>query len=301
MNVAQLLIVTIYCHLYPDPHFLTLKGDSFSFHGECDLVLLKSPGFLSGRGLDIHVRTTRVDSSTMSYSYISDAALSIGNDVLEVSGGDGSIIINGAEVKYEQGSSLVSSTTSSFAEFTIRKTFKGTYNNIHVYTLDLHNHGSIQIRSNSKTGMLFVDVTGYFPDGEGLLGASSTAAADDDHQHSSRKLLARDGKTDLFGEWNAHGEEWQVRPSLDSKLFQKNRAPQYPAGCSYEVSQQHKAHLRRRRLMDSGMDKVVEGNIARNVCAHASAKHKQFCIDDVMATGDLEIAEDPFYHSGQQQ
>ena len=265
---------------------------------------LEKKGILnSSKYIFIPEERARHNAPAAGYSYISDAALSIGNDVLEVSGGDGSIIINGAEVKYEQGSSLVSSTTSSFAEFTIRKTFKGTYNNIHVYTLDLHNHGSIQIRSNSKTGMLFVDVTGYFPDGEGLLGASSTAAADDDHQHSSRKLLARDGKTDLFGEWNAHGEEWQVRPSLDSKLFQKNRAPQYPAGCRYEeaASQQQKSRLRRRRrLMDSGIDKVVDANDARNVCAHASAQYKQFCIDDVMATGDFEIAEDPFY-SGQQQ
>jgi hypothetical protein len=66
-----------------DPHFETFNGEAFSYHGECDLVMMKSPSFASGLGLYVHIRTTRIDNAR-SYSYISAAAVRIGkNDVLE--------------------------------------------------------------------------------------------------------------------------------------------------------------------------------------------------------------------------
>jgi len=40
---------------------------------------------------------------------------------------------------------------------------------------------------------------------------------------------------------------------------------------------------------------------ARKTCAKSSGGDdnimNQFCFNDVMATGDLELAEDPFYHA----
>ena len=35
---------------------------------------------------------------------------------------------------------------------------------------------------------------------------------------------------------------------------------------------------------------------AEKACVRATGEKKQFCIDDVMATGDLELAEDSFYN-----
>ena len=150
---------------------------------------------------------------------------------------------------------------------------------------------SIEIRVNLKTGMIFVDVSGSFPeDTVGLLGSPHHDA-----------LLARDGKTDLTGDWNTFGEEWQVQ-SDEPKLFQdKNRVPQHPAGCIYE-SQQVKSNLRhRRRLMvdsaGTGSDEEATAvEAAEKACVRATGEKKQFCIDDVMATGDLELAEDSFYN-----
>jgi hypothetical protein len=66
-----------------DPHFETFNGEAFSYHGECDLVMMKSPSFASGLGLYVNIRTTRIDNARISYSYISAAAVRIGNDVLK--------------------------------------------------------------------------------------------------------------------------------------------------------------------------------------------------------------------------
>ena len=68
---------------------------------------------------------------------------------------------------------------------------------------------SIQIRANLKTGMLFVDMIGNFNDSVGLMGRAGITKG---------FLLARDGATNLAGEWNTFGEEWQVHNN-EPKLF----------------------------------------------------------------------------------
>jgi hypothetical protein len=55
--------------------------------------------------------------------------------------------------------------------------------------------------------MLFVDVFGVLPDCIGLMGYAGKPYG----------LFARDGKTDLTGEWNSFGEEWQVQD--DDPIF----------------------------------------------------------------------------------
>jgi hypothetical protein len=56
--------------------------------------------------------------------------------------------------------------------------------------------------------------------------------------------------------------------------------------------------LRRRLLLDSVDEAALEMD-ARKACAKSVGGDdtimNQFCFDDVMATGDLELAEDPFY------
>jgi len=256
--------------------------------------MMASKEFADGLGIDVHIRTTRVDNPRMSYSYISGTAVKIGTDILEVQD-DGSIIVNG-EDEFLLKDAEAETAGTTFAGYPITKTMKGTKRNIFVYDLALDVDGgdkSIEIRVNLKTGMIFVDVAGSFPkDTVGLLGSPHHDA-----------LLARDGKTDLTGDWNTFGEEWQVQ-SDEPKLFQdKNRVPQHPAGCIYE-SQQVKSNLRhrhRRRLMvdsaGTGSDEEATAvEAAEKACVRATGEKKQFCIDDVMATGDLELAEDSFYN-----
>ncbi len=46
---------------------------------------------------------------------------------------------------------------------------------------------------------------------------------------------------------------------------------------------------------DPAEDKEFDLAAAVRACANSNPKMKQFCIQDVLATGDLDIAEDPLY------
>ena len=214
------------------------------------------------------------------YSYISGAAVKIGEDILEVNQ-EGVLHVNG-ESNVPGNAGMVFAGLHGLTKFT-----KGVKNRIIVYDLDLGDNKSIQIRANKKNGMLFVDVNGAFLDSEGLLGAAPARGGG---------LVARDGVTDLTGHWNTYGEEWQVN-EVDPKLFQDTeRHPQFPETCSYTAKDIGKTHVRhRRRLAES--DKVgIEA--ATDACSHLSSEElREFCIFDVMATGDLDLVEDPFYTS----
>ena len=275
-----------------DPHFTTFNGKSFSFHGECDLVVLASPKFALGLGLDVHIRTTRVDSFSHSYSYISGVAIRIGEDVLEVTE-DGEIVVNGANFMDDDLSAV-------FGGYFITKSLKGSKKNIVVYDLSLSNANpseSIQIRCNSRSRMIFLDVflDDMFYETRGLLGTGTPGI--------DTGILSRDGQRNLDGYWNTFGEEWQVTVD-EPKLFQENRAPQHPRGCIYEsqskISGRKKDNLRR-RLMTVGSNKEAYAAItldkATMACNASVGKKKDFCIGDIMATGSLELAEDPFYLS----
>ena len=99
----------------------------------------------------------------MSYSYISNAAVQVGNDVLEVLE-DGKVLINGDSFALDHDSTI------RFRQYELVKTKKGSKKNIISYELDLGNGRLISIRSNTNSGMLFVDVDGNFADSKGLLG-----------------------------------------------------------------------------------------------------------------------------------
>lgn len=267
-----------------DPHVDPVMADPYSIHPQCEMILTKSENFKSGLGLDVFIRTTRVDKPNhMSYSYISGAAVKIGPDVVEVQE-DGSLIFNGNDEFLNDDIA----TLEFGGSFSLTKTMKGKKNNVFVYDLKLgtgsNDDMSIQIRANIRTGMIFVHVSGPFPnDSVGLLGSPLHTA-----------LFGRDGKTDLTNHWNALGEDWQVR-SHEPKLFQdKNYVPQFPAGCIYEEQAVLKSNLRR-RLKD--VELLVSPDEAEEACARASGTKKKFCIDDVLATGDVELADDSFYYA----
>jgi hypothetical protein len=267
-----------------DPHFRASNGQVFSYHGECDLVLMSSNDHASAfLGIDVHVRTTRIDNPSMSFSYISSAAVKIGEEVMEVSEND-DVFFN----KGDKFTNFDAKSTTSFAGYTLTQSFKGRKRNIVVYSLDLLEDGrSIEIRVNKNVGMVYVDINGYYDDSTGLVGASEQAGL----------LLSRDGAVDLAGQWNTLGEEWQVR-NTEPKLFRENRAPQYPAGCIYEQFAR-KNNVRgaskqanRRRLMDIN---VVSREDAIKACSKSTVQFMEYCVDDVMVSGDVEVAEDSFY------
>ena len=203
--------------------------------------------------------------------------------VMEVSENDDIFFNKGYKVSFDAKS------TVSFAGYTLTQSFKGRKRNIAVYSLDLLEDGrSIEIRVNKNVGMVYVDIKGYFDDRIGLVGTSEQDGL----------LLSRDRAVDLTGQWNTLGEEWQVR-NTEPKLFRENRAPQYPAGCVYEQFAKNanfrggaREQANRRRLMDFN---VVSREDAIKACSKSTVQFMEYCVDDVMVSGDVEVAEDSFY------
>ena len=284
-----------------DPHFKLINGNYMSYHGQCDILLSRIDSFASGLGLEIHIRTTRVDRSISAYSYISGAAVRIGSDVVEVLE-SGMLLINGDDadmqlIKEEEGRGYPAMTHTSLliSGFKIKSSAKGTHRRIFIHDLDLGNRNSIQIRANNLTGMLSVDLVGEeFGNSVGLL-SGKIAAHPAANAYNQDTLLGRgeDGllMTDSVGYWNSCAESWQIK-GTDHKLFHDtNRFPQYPAGCVY-----NKKKLRRRLLDGSGDDSIVSLEVAMNLCAGKVAKKREYCIFDIMATGDLELVDDPSYN-----
>jgi hypothetical protein len=270
-----------------DPHFKTFQDIFFSYHAACDILLLTSVI----HEVMVQIRTTRVDTHRqLSYSYISQAAVKIQDVILEVSA-DGTLLING-----EDSSDFVpSSIAGGYAGLT--KTIKGTKRNIISYKVDLGSGRSIDLRSNTKTGMMYIDVDGHFSDSKGLLGPSEG----EDHG-----LYSRDGTImDMAagGAYNSYSESWQVL-SDEPMLFQEARSPQHPAGCRYTAATNTNKEDEdgvsgvspnlRRRLTDAV---ELSKDEAMKACADAvPGEKKDFCVMDVMLTGDLDAAEDEFYY-----
>jgi hypothetical protein len=256
-----------------DPHFTTWHGDKFSYHGACDLVLLHAPSFGSKHhvhhkqhhwvqsvpalGLDIHIRTKHRHS----FSYITNTAIRIGNDILEITN-------RKEEPHYLNGMPNVElpATLSGY-----KVTHKWDTHKLHTYHIDLHNdHESIIVRVLKD----FVSISikhgkeEDFGDSLGLMGSF----------HSGERL-ARDGVTNMDENVDAFGQEWQVRDT-ESVLFQTLALPQYPAQCIPPPA------TRRRRRLGEG----VTLQDAEAACAYVAPEDFDFCVFDVMATNDKDMA-----------
>ena len=94
-------------------------------------------------------------------------------------------------------------------------------------------------------------------------------------------------------EVNAFGESWQVKDT-DRHLFSKERSPQHPEKCLYDMKQVLQESTGRSRALKQLHQ--ISREEATNVCKfHRLAPMRKFCVDDVMLTGDIEYAKDDFY------
>jgi hypothetical protein len=236
-----------------DPHLTTWKGHHFTYNGACDLVFLHSDKFGDGLGIDIHLRTKH----RRQFSYVSDTAVRIGADILEVSGRR--YYLNGIEM---------ADLPTTLGGFTVR--YKKVDEKKGMYTIDLKEHGKILI-SNWKDFLTVAIEHGsseYFADSIGLLG-----------DYFNGNMLARDGVTRMEDNVDAFGQEWMVQPH-EPLLFQK--MGEKLEQCLMPSVQSDK---RRRRL---GATMSVEA--ATKACAHVNAEDLEFCIYDVMSTNDVDMA-----------
>jgi hypothetical protein len=241
-----------------DPHFKTWRGKHFDYHGECDLVLIKSDKFESGLGLDVHIRT----KIRRNMSYIASAALRIGNDLLEVES-QGVYWLNGVL------NAVLPAEFSGFAFSHMQPTDKQ-----HVFEVHLGGRERIKVKTYKDFVSILVENgrSKHFSDSAGLMG-----------DFRMGHMIARDGKT-VIDDANAFGQEWQV---LDTELslFHAVRLPQHPQQVCTLPPPMPASQLRRRLLESSPISELA----AEKACEHWG-EGKDDCVFDVLTTGDLEMA-----------
>ena len=123
-------------------------------------------------------------------------------------------------------------------------------------------------------------------DMQGLLGSPYT----------DKGFLSRTGENVDAMDINDFGQEWQVLETEVKLFMDANREPQAPSKCIVVTSAT--AQLRgRRRLLEKDDGRIVDmETAAQDACSHVhDSKKKAFCIDDVIVTGMVELADDPFY------
>ena len=249
---------------FGDPHLKTWTGELYDFHGECDLVLVKDDDFGNNRGLDLQIRTTiRRD-----WSFISEVALKIGSDVLEVRS-RGEFTLNGVDNFLPAGAKL-----GDFSIFTQEHSKENKKRmSFHV---DLgKDKGSVVIKVFNEFLAAYVKhgKEDEFGNSVGLMGEFGTG-----------RKLARDGTT-VINDNVAFGMEWQVGDT-DPSLFKLLRGPQFPEKCRMPdpVVQ---TSLRRRRLDEIG----ITWEEAKAACSTFPEDAIESCIYDVLSTGDLNMAD----------
>lgn len=239
-----------------DPHFKTWNGLWYDFHGACDLVFLKNQDFADGTGMDIQLRTTQ----RYKYSYIESAALRIGKDILQVDA-YGQYYVNG----------IGQATMPMKLDDTYTVTYVMENDKKFKYTIDLGEGNFILIETFKDLVSIKMDKAGNwanFGNSSGLMGDYVTG-----------ERLSRNGTTVML-DADEFGNEWQVLDTEDN-LFMVNREPQFPTKCTMPGPAKES-----RRLGES-----VAEEAAATACDHYDGNEKDMCIYDVMASGDLELAQ----------
>jgi hypothetical protein len=244
-----------------DPHFSTWQGEHFEYHGKCDLELVSDPTFADGKGLDVHIRTEIVRK----WSYIKHAVIRIGDDVLQIEGGD----VNENRYWFNKVYHGVLKTIGGFP-----LSYHKENEHQRSFIIDLTKGEQIRI----KTYKEFVRVDfkhpkeSFYGNTVGILGDFKTG-----------KKLARDGFT-VIEDNNDFGQEWQVLPT-GPKLFVELEGPQLPEHTCVLPSELH-AEEKRRRLGEA----TVTETMAELACAKVSFSERDACVFDVLTTDDVEMA-----------
>jgi hypothetical protein len=244
---------------YGDPHLKTWTGRVYDFHGECDLILIKSASFDHGKGLEIQIRTEiRHD-----WSFIAHTAIKIGDDVLEV-GTRGTFALNGvAGAHLTENADL-----NSVGGFPVKYFNYGTRR--HKFQIDIGGKQKVLVKVYNEFLAVSVDDAEEedFGDAVGLMG----------HFHTG-KLVGREG--DIMTDTTEFGSEWQVR-NTEIMLFAEVQEPQYPTHCRMPLS----PNAMERRLSES----MMSYDQAEKACADWGEEARESCIYDVLSTGDLTMA-----------
>jgi len=249
---------------FGDPHFRTWHGEKFDFHGQCDLELVSDPDFLE-KGLRVTIRTKIVRN----WSYIDTAAIRIGNDILEVQGGDADVRKHWVNGEYQGELSAIGGFPVSYTK---------PHSKGHSYTIDLGDDHKIEVRTYKEFVRVdFQHPTMYlYGNTVGLLG-----------HYGSGLMLARDGTT-VIEDPIQFGREWQVRPD-EPVLFHEVSGPQLPHQQCVMPEELVASEKRIRRRL--GQAEVTE-SMAERACDRAGVAKEDLdaCVFDVLAADDIEMA-----------
>lgn len=246
-----------------DPHFVTFAGKKYDFHGGCDLVLLKTPSFNDGLGLNVHIRT-QIKST---WSFIEAAVLQIGDHMLEVTGADGGKYwLNG-----EKEGRSIQTGDSHLGDYGVH--FRRVNDHQTISRIDVGNSNAISIETFKDFVRVNIKPKDPLPftGSVGLLGSFPGGS-----------MVARDGKT-LVEDANEFGQEWMVRPTDPILFHDVDESTEFPLKCAMP-SEQAKQEARRRLGMG-----VTEEEAAA-ACARVGSESMDACVFDVMATNDKDMA-----------
>ena len=247
-----------------DPHFKTWHGAQYDFHGHCDLVLLNAPHVADGhgnanKGLSIHIRSSPYKTF---FSFVSDVAIRIGEDILEV-GNQGKHYINGVlqtvgATEDLAGYKVTSSKSTKKPRHVCKTRLAGCKEETDTREFKDWITVSVLHATQSNFGAS-VGLMGRFEDGA-MVGRDNVAIHTDN---------------------NECGQDWQVQGSTDGFLF---RVPSpYPKHCQLPSLTNKKIRLR--RLEES----IISKEEAMQACSHWGSDIMD-CVLDVRASGDLEVA-----------
>lgn len=288
-----------------DPHFTRWTAPHRNtFHGECDLVLLRSASFDEGAGLQVHARTTMESY----FSYIESAAVMLGSHILEIH--RDVAILNGVVYNYTSDADDDSAEPippltfhsgpppPAYPNTVYRYVLEQDKGKKRIYRLDLITYclGKLHystLHFQFSGQFMTIRICGHvldMGDAVGLLGryfdgALVTRAAQDFADLFPASISSRGGGFADFA------MEWQVDPTQgDPLLFTEPRNPQLPfEKCRIPTGPRPVRGLRARAATTGS---VTLGQ-AHKACGKVTT-HKidhDLCVDDVLTTGDLDLAE----------
>lgn len=215
---------------------------------------MNAPHFANDAGLKIHLRTT----ARAQFSYIETAAIKIGKSVLQVSS-YGDYLLDGISM---------ASMPSAISDFPVTHSVKSEKH--HVFHIHLSKGKQIIVQTFKD--IVSVKIKGALDpeDYDGSIGMLG--------EFPGGRWIGRDGVE--ITQPNDFGNEWQVLDT-EEMLFATAREPQFPTQCNMPDPNKKPG----RRLGES-----IALETAHDACAHWGNQKDQ-CVFDVMATGDMELAD----------
>jgi len=242
---------------FGDPHIKAWNGEQFDFHGVCDLVMAHNPEFGNGSGLDVHIRSKKMNQ----WSYIDSAVVRIGEDTLEVRGGK----MNEFWINSIRGDD--NTDKLKISEYPIE--YHRISKNSKMFVVDIGNGEGIVIKTWNSFVSIMIENAKHknFGGSVGLMGSFPEGLK-----------IGRDNS--IIEDTNAFGQEWQVL-FTEQNLFHNIEGPQHPQQCDIPSNIEMRRHL---------SESLVTVGQAEKACIGADSENMDLCVFDVLATNDQSSA-----------